>query len=110
MNINPFINLLTAILELYSWTVLIWIIMTWLVHFKIINAYQPFVFRVMILLSRLVDPVLHKIRRVVPSIAGIDISPIILFLLINFTQDILHTYFYTKSLMPVGVESVIPIQ
>ncbi len=94
MNINPFIDLIATVITLYNWVLIAWIILSWLVSFNIVNPYQPFVRRVMEVLSRLTEPVLWHIRRYIPPIAGIDLSPIILFLGLGFIKSILYTYFY----------------
>ena len=69
--------------------------MYYLSHFSVINRYSPIVIRINRFLVGLIEPVLRKIRVYIPSIAGIDISMIALFLLIHFTRDSLYTYFYT---------------
>jgi YggT family protein len=94
MNLNPFIELFVTVIDLYKYALSIWIILGWLIAFNIINTQQPFVRGVMSFLHRLIDPVLAYIRRFIPSINGIDLSAIILFLLINFFRSFLITYFY----------------
>lgn len=81
---NPLVWLITTVLSLYAWVVIIYIIMQWLILFNIINQHQPFVSAVMRILSRLVEPALLYIRRFVPAVNGVDLSPIVLFILISF--------------------------
>ena len=92
--LNPFVNLLSNILQLYLMCVIAWTILSTLVSFKIINAYQPFVRKIMFALDRLCEPALRPIQKIIPNLGGLDISPIILILLINFLQSALYTYFY----------------
>ena len=92
--LNPFIDLLAEAIYLYKWCVVIWIIMTTLISFKVINAYQPVVQKIMYALNRLVDPVLRPIRKLLPDLGGIDISPVILWLLLGFAVQVLYRYFY----------------
>lgn len=94
MNINPLIDLIGTVISLYNWVLIAWIILSWLIAFNIINRYQPFVSRVMDVLSRLTEPVLGYIRRYIPLVAGIDLSPIILFLALGFLKSVLYTYLY----------------
>lgn len=94
MNLNPFINLIINILSLYSFILVAWMILGWLVRFDIINRYQFIVKRLMDFGNNLFEPVFDKIRKIAPPIAGIDLSPIILILLINFTKEFLFTYLY----------------
>ncbi|MBT4921397.1 MAG: YggT family protein [Rickettsiales bacterium] len=95
ININPFINLVSSILSIYSFLLFVYIIMYYLSHFNVINRYSPVVVQINRFLVGLIEPVLRKLRVYIPSVAGIDLSMIALFLLIHFTQDSLYTYFYT---------------
>jgi YggT family protein len=91
---NPFIDLIGAVLSLYTWVLIIHIIISWLVSFNIINGYQPIVKKLQFVLYRLTEPLLAPIRKYMPDLGGIDLSPIVLFLLLRFTMNILYTYFY----------------
>jgi len=87
------VNLLNAILQLYLVCIVAWTILSTLISFKIVNAYQPFVRRLMFFLDKLCLPVLKPIQRVLPDLGGFDISPIIVILLITFLQDLLiHSF------------------
>lgn len=86
----PFLYLLERIILLYQWVIIASIVIHWLIAFKIVNPYQPFVRKVNEVLRRLTEPVLSRIRRFVPAVAGIDLSPIILFLFLYFCVDMLH--------------------
>ena len=93
--LNPFVNLLNAVLQIYLVCVIAWTILSTLISFKIINAYQPFVQRLMYALDKLCEPVMRPIRKFLPDLGGFDISPIIIILFISFLQNALYTYFYT---------------
>ncbi len=92
--LNPFINLFGEILHLYSLAVIIWVIMTTLVSFKILNLSQPIVWKIMDVLNRLIEPALKPIRKRLPDLGGVDISPILLILLLNFLREAMYTYLY----------------
>ena len=62
--------------------------------FKIINPYNRFIIQINQFLVNIIEPVLKRIRRYIPHIAGIDVSIIIVFLAIYFIRDVLYTYFY----------------
>ena len=94
MNINPFIELIAAILDLYSYVLVFYIILSWLTSFGVINRFNPAVAKVSEILYKATEPVLRKIRRHVPDLGGIDISPIVVFLGIWFIKRVLFTYFY----------------
>ena len=97
MNFNPFVNLLLMILTLYEWALIIYIVMGWLFYFEIINPMQPLVRKIYEVLKKVLDPVLRQIRRFVPPISGVDLSPIVMFIGIFFLQDVIITYFYYRG-------------
>jgi len=92
--LNPFVNLLGSLIHLYLICVVVWAILATLISFKIINAYQPIVQRIMYTLNKLVEPALKPIQKILPDLGSIDISPVILILLLNFLHDALYRYFY----------------
>lgn len=96
--LNPFVELLSSILQIYLVCLIVWTITSTLISFKIINGYQPVVRKIMQVLDKLCEPALRPIRKFMPDLGGIDISPIILILLINFVQSALFTYFYNLKL------------
>lgn len=85
----PIINVLSYAIRLYMWAIIIYVVMTWLVQFNIINTTNRFVSMVGEFLHRAVDPALRPLRRLLPNLGGIDISPIMLILGLMLLQDIL---------------------
>ena len=82
----PVLQVLSVALDLYKWAVIIWVVLSWLVQFNVINSHNQFVRTVGRALDQVVDPVLRRIRRFVPMFGNLDISPILLFLLILLVQ------------------------
>ena len=78
--------LVDTALNLYMWAIIMGAILSWLVAFKVINAYNQFVQTVLVFLRRVTEPALRPIRRFMPDLGGVDISPIILILLIQFLR------------------------
>ncbi|WP_417456197.1 YggT family protein [Kordiimonas sp.] len=74
--------LLDSLLGFYALLLIISVVMSWLTTFGIINTYQPFVRSVLNFLHAVTEPALRPIRRFLPDMGGIDISPIILWFLI----------------------------
>ena len=70
--------LLDSLFQLYLWVVIINAVLSWLVAFNIINTSNRFIYRLIELSYNLTEPLLRKIRNVVPIIAGIDFSAVIL--------------------------------
>jgi YggT family protein len=84
--LNPIAALLIEILEIYKWIVIAAVIVSWLTAFNVINVHNNFVRTLLRILMALTEPVFRQIRRVVPPISGLDLSPIIVFVLIWFLQ------------------------
>lgn len=95
MNINPFIDLIATVVNLYSLALVVSIILNWLIYFDIINKNQPIISKAREVLYRVTEPVLKYVKKYMPLIASIDFSPLILFLLLRFFVSVLYTYFYT---------------
>jgi len=80
------------ILKLYSYVVIVNVIVSWLIAFNILNTQNRFVYSILELSYRLTDPILNKIRRFLPNLGSLDISPIILLLLIWFIEMCMKLY------------------
>ncbi len=97
MNLNPFIDLFGNLIGFYKFLVSVWVILSILVSFNIVNRHQEFVHKIVQSLDMIIEPVLFRIRKILPVFGGIDFSPVILFLLLDFLQDFLKTYFYVNA-------------
>ncbi len=87
--LGPLIEVLMVAIQLYVWLVIISAIMSWLVAFKVINTSNRAVYVIGDFLYRITEPALRPIRRVLPNLGGIDVSPIILILGLFFLKGIL---------------------
>ncbi len=85
-------KLIDAIVNLYWWCLIVYVVLSWLISFNVVNTYNKFVNAVSGFLYRVIEPVLKPIRRVVPSLGGIDLAPLILLLLIFFVRNLLWEY------------------
>ena len=83
------IVLIDQIVNIYIWTLLIYIGVGWLVAFRIVNPWQPVVRMITDILARVHEPLLRQVRRVLPDLGPVDISPIILFLAAQFVRNLL---------------------
>jgi YggT family protein len=68
------------------------VIISWLIAFNVLNTQNRFVYSILELTYRLTDPVLIRIRRFLPNLGSLDISPIILLLLIWFIEMCMKLY------------------
>ena len=83
------IMLIDQIINIYIWTLLIYIGVGWLVAFRIVNPWQPIVRMVTDVLARIHEPLLSQVRRFLPDLGPVDISPIVLFLAAQFIRNLL---------------------
>jgi YggT family protein len=83
------VELIATVIDLYIWVLIISAVMSWLVAFGVINTNNRFVYTVLDVLWRVTEPVLRPIRRMLPNLGGIDISPVILILLLYFVRNLL---------------------
>ncbi len=86
------LKLILAVIEIYMFCVIASVVMSWLIHFQVVNTQNRFVYIVYDTITRLTEPALKRIRRIMPSLGGLDLSPIVLILLLYFTQDLLMEY------------------
>ena len=80
------------ILKLYSYVVIANVVISWLIAFNILNTHNRFVYSILELTYKLTDPFLNRIRRFLPNLGSLDISPIILLLLIWFIEMCMKLY------------------
>jgi YggT family protein len=84
--------LVLQVLKLYSYVVIANVIISWLIAFNVLNTQNRFVYSILELTYRLTDPILNRIRRFLPKLGSLDISPIILLLLIWFIEMCMKLY------------------
>jgi YggT family protein len=83
------IQTIVLALDLYWWIIIASAIFSWLYAFNVVNPRNQFVGTIGNMLFRLTEPALKPIRRFMPDLGGIDISPIILLLIIYFIRELL---------------------
>ena len=99
--LGPLIQIIIIALNVYVWMVIASAILSWLVHFGVLNTRNQVVSMIGEFLWRVTEPALRPIRRFMPNLGGIDISPIILILIIYFLQLVLQNVLvslYTSGL------------
>jgi YggT family protein len=86
------LDVIQIALQFYIWIVIAAAIFSWLVAFNVVNTRNQFVRSVGEFLYRITEPALRPIRNFLPNLGGIDISPIILFLIIIFIDRVIEYY------------------
>lgn len=80
------IYIIDPILGLFILLMIVSIILSWLVSFKIVNPYNPFVGSIWRMTTTVTEPVLKPIRNILPPLGGLDFSPLVVILLIQFIR------------------------
>ena len=89
---SPFLWLFGAVVQLIIIVLIVNAVMSWLINFEIVSRRNPLVNQIWTITQRITDPMLKPIRRFIPAIGGLDLSPIVLILGLQFIQIALHRY------------------
>jgi YggT family protein len=81
--VNALLYLFNALISLLIFVVIINAVVSWLVAFDVVNVRNPTVYRILRALDAFTEPMLRPIRRILPNLGGVDISPIIFLLLLQ---------------------------
>jgi YggT family protein len=84
--------LISTVINLYVWCIIISAILSWLIAFNVVNTQNRIIYLVGDTLYRITNPLLRPIRRYMPNLGGIDISPVILILALFFFRSLLFEY------------------
>lgn len=74
---NDFQQIAMLILGVARFFIIAHFIMSWLISFQVLNIRQPFVYQVWSGLNRLLEPIYGPIRRILPAMGGLDLSPLV---------------------------------
>ncbi len=85
--------LLSQVINLYIWIVIANAILSWLVAFNVVNTQNRFVYAVADMLYKVTEPAMRPIRRIMPNLGGIDLSPVVLILGLIFLQNLVFEMF-----------------
>ncbi len=77
---------LSPLLTILVWVIIINAVLSWLVAFRVVNPHNQLVSYVMRFTYAVTEPLLRPLRRIIPSLGGIDLTPIILILAIYFVR------------------------
>jgi len=96
----PLIGFIVLVIDLYIWVVIAGAILSWLIAFNVVNTQNQVVRSIAEMLYRVTEPVLRPIRSVLPSLGGIDISPVILILFLLFIRDVVLLGWILPAVQP----------
>jgi YggT family protein len=87
-----FLNLVGTVIQIYIWLLIAQAVLSWLLAFGVVNRYNRAVATIGDFLWRITEPLLRPIRRILPDLGGIDISPVVLILLLYFVRNLMFEY------------------
>jgi YggT family protein len=82
------LGFISSLIQLYIYIIIAGAVMSWLMAFNVVNAYNPLVRSIWQALNALTEPLLRPIRRWMPDLGGIDVSPVVLILACAFVQSV----------------------
>ena len=86
---NALAEFIHAVFSIYIYVLIASALFSWLVAFNVVNTSNRFVFTLLSFLHRITEPALRPIRRIIPNLGGIDISPVLLILILYFLRDLI---------------------
>lgn len=95
--LGPLIEVTIIAINLYVWVIIASVIVSWLVAFNVVNVSNRFVFMLRDFLYRATEPAIRPIRRFMPNLGGIDLSPVVLLLLLFFLERMLGRLYVSLS-------------
>ena len=90
---KSFLALFDDVINLYIWVLIIYVIFSWLTAFNVLNTSNRFVYSILEISYKLTSPPLNFIRRFLPNLGSIDISPVILILALIFFRNLVFEMF-----------------
>ena len=92
MYLNPFIWLILELISLYTYVVIAAVIVSWLIAFGVINTYNRYARGIVQFLDAVTEPVFRQVRKVIPPIGGLDLSPLIVLIALQFLSYLISYY------------------
>lgn len=87
-------QILMLLLNVAFWIIIIQVVMSWLITFEVINVRNPQAANVIRLLDKTTEPVFGPLRKIIPPIGGIDLTPIVVILAIYLLKSLVASIFF----------------
>ncbi len=85
------LRLLILALDIYFWIIIATVVVSWLIVFDVLNTRHRGVYKFCQLLNRATDPLVQRLRRVIPPLGGIDLTPMVIIFGIYLLQELLYS-------------------
>lgn len=92
--LNPLIWLVDTTLGLYTFVIIAAVVASWLIAFGVLNTSNQFVRQIVHVLYALTEPLFRQVRKIIPPIGGLDLSPIVVLIGVQFLNYVLDNLLY----------------
>ena len=82
------LDVILLALDLYTWIIIASAVLSWLIAFNVINTYNETVRAIWVALKRITDPIYNPIRRILPDVGALDLSPLVVLIILFILSDI----------------------
>jgi YggT family protein len=88
--LNPLLEVALILIKAYQWTLIVYVVLNLLTLFNILGRGNQFIDTIHDFLARLIEPIVRKIRSVLPTFGAFDVSLLVLFLLTHFFEKMIQ--------------------
>jgi YggT family protein len=93
------VDIFIMVTQVLIWGLVVWAVSGWLVAFNVINSYNPLVRSILSTLDRIFEPLVRPIRRVLPDLGNLDLSPMVLWLVLAGLQRLVPALVVDSGLL-----------
>ncbi|MEX2520228.1 MAG: YggT family protein [Paracoccaceae bacterium] len=90
---SSFLAIFNMVISIAWWIIIVQAVMSWLISFNVLNIRQPLVHQIWSGINRVTEPVYRPIRRIMPSMGGLDLTPVIVLLALSALQIVVNNNF-----------------
>lgn len=90
---SSFLAIFNMAISLAWWIIIVQAVMSWLISFNVLNIKQPLVYQIWSGINRVTEPVYRPIRNILPSMGGLDLTPVIVLLGLSALQIVVNNNF-----------------
>jgi YggT family protein len=90
--INVFLFVFNTLVDLYIFVIIAAVVVSWLIAFGVLNTYNPLARSLVQMLDALTEPVFRRVRRIIPPLGGLDLSPLIVLIFLEALQMLVNDY------------------
>lgn len=89
---SALLTMVAIVISFLQFSILVYVVLSWLVNFNIVNYRQPLVQTVMGMLDKMLEPLLRRMRKILPDLGTVDLAPLVLFVVLIGLDILIHGY------------------